>query len=129
MADSIVKRYIDDDGARASQQGGHLPRVDFKLADGRRIGFLYSHLVWMTFKPNEGIKLHFSDHEVTLKGYNLEMLYRGIAAHEIPEVVAISKRHDVEEDRPSTPVVTDIAVLDKPGTENEGRSPFPPLDQ
>ena len=48
---------------------------------GHRHAIPYSHLVWMSFDPSLGIKLHFATHTVRIRGRNLRPVYEQLVAH------------------------------------------------
>ena len=57
--------------------------IDFWMKDGNRRALSYSHLYDIAFDPSLGMELTFSEHTVTIKGYALEELYRGLKRHRI----------------------------------------------
>ena len=70
--------------------------IDFKLKDGARQCFHYSHFItsWLG-KDDELqiIKIFFSTHLVTIKGYCLEELYDHLIEHKVKNITEHDERY------------------------------------
>lgn len=86
------KEELEEKGFKSGDSG----TIDFIKQDGTRQMFPYSQLItsWTekTDKHNI-IKLFFSTHHVTLKGYNLNSLYELIRKHNLEIVIARDERY------------------------------------
>lgn len=68
---------------------GTTRNVCFVWLDGKRMFFNYAYLIAAEFDPTKEtneIKLEFSSHTVTMKGYGLEELYLNFLDH-VPKMV------------------------------------------
>ena len=72
---------------------GETKTIDFILKDGTRQNFNYNHFItsWLGIEDNLNIiKIFFSTHLVTIKGYCLDDLYNHLLEHAIKSI----KEHD-----------------------------------
>jgi len=83
--------------------------LDFWFSDGNQRAIAYTHLYDIAYNVSEGLELTFSGHVVTIRGYGLNDLYRGLKRHRIVFIW--------EADTPTTrivgeqePVVTKILI-------------------
>ena len=70
--------------------------LDFKLKDGTRQNFHYSHFItaWLGNEDNLNIiKVFFSTHLVTIKGYCLEELYDHLIEHAVKNIIEHDERY------------------------------------
>lgn len=102
---------------------GETRTIDLVLLDGTRQGFLYSHMltVWLgkegdAEKNERVIKIFFSTHLVTIKGYCLDGLYNELIKLSVKYIKAHDERYlDMVEENET--FVTDIKVAWKKGEE------------
>lgn len=96
---------------------GHTRNVCLVWPDGQRAFFNYAYLVAGEFEPNDEknlIKLSFSSHKVSLKGYSLETLFMALFDH-LPRIItAIDPRYVLEEDK-TREVVIEIIMQTNEG--------------
>ena len=75
---------------------GESKTIDFKLKDGARQCFHYSHFItsWLG-KDDELqiIKMFFSTHLVTIKGYCMEELYDYLIEHKVKNITEHDERY------------------------------------
>ncbi len=84
--------------------------ICFVLLDGKRIFLNYSYLVAGEFFSEENkIVLHFTTHEVTLKGHNIEKLYFDFLEHTTKLIEANNDRYKAILPT-ATPLITHISV-------------------
>ena len=83
--------------------------LDLWFCDGNQRAFAYTHLYEIAYNASEGLELTFSGHVVTVCGYRLHDLYRGLKRYRIAFIW--------EADTPTTrtvgdqePVVTKITI-------------------
>ncbi len=61
--------------------------LDLVFKNGKRRGFEYSHLYDITFDPDTGIELHFSEHTVRIQGLRLLAGYKRLLGHRVIRIV------------------------------------------
>lgn len=91
---------------------GHTRNVCFVWPDGKRMFFNYAYLVAAQFNPSEDIneiKLEFSGHTVTLKGYGLEGLFMEFLDHLPRIVMAVDERYSMGGNSNETTIIEIIA--------------------
>ncbi|GAB5476333.1 MAG: hypothetical protein Mars2KO_44320 [Maribacter sp.] len=75
---------------------GESKTIDFKLKDGSRQCFHYSHLITSWFGKEEEVqvlKIFFSTHLLSIKGYCLEELYDHLLQHKIKNITEHDERY------------------------------------
>tara|TARA_R110000868_G_scaffold1211_4_gene9401 strand:- start:15048 stop:15437 length:390 start_codon:yes stop_codon:yes gene_type:complete len=106
--DGKDKEELEENGFKSGNSG----TVDFIKQDGSRQMFPYSQLItaW-TEKTDEHnlIKLFFSTHHVTLKGYHLNSLYELIRQQNLEIVIAQDERY-LNTSKDNQPYVIEIDI-------------------
>jgi hypothetical protein len=106
--DGKDKEELEENGFKS----GETTTINFIKADGSQQMFPYSQLIttW-TEKTDEYnlIKLFFSTHLVTLKGYKLNGLYELIRKYNLEIVIAMDKRY-LNTSKDSQPYVIEIDI-------------------
>lgn len=75
---------------------GESKTIDFKLKDGSRQCFHYSHFITSWLGKEEEVqvlKIFFSTHLVTIKGYCLEKLYGHLIEHKVKSITEHDERY------------------------------------
>ncbi|HYF32505.1 MAG TPA: hypothetical protein VD993_15380 [Chitinophagaceae bacterium] len=89
---------------------GHGRNLCFCWADGKRLFLNYAYVVSGEFLPeNETIKLHFTTHEATMQGANLEGLFFDIMQQKIKLINCVDKRYEAVENK-DEPLVYTITI-------------------
>lgn len=83
---------------------GETRTIDFVLSDGSRQSFPYAHYhtAWLGKENNERIiKIFFSTHHITIKGYCLDTLYDELLKQSVKFIKAHDERYAdmVDEDK------------------------------
>ena len=116
---------LAEDGFATTTHGGVLPvglqlheadsfvrNICFVWDDGRKSFFNYAYLVSVDLDIDDNtnvMRLHFSSHVVSLKGYNLELLFNLLVSHKVKSITAVSLRYVLEEYK-QVIIVIDIRV-------------------
>lgn len=62
------------------------PMVEFRGHDGRCLSVPYSRLLSIELRPDRGMALEFPDHQITVRGRNLRVLYEALTRHRVTYV-------------------------------------------
>ncbi|MEQ9299221.1 MAG: hypothetical protein RIF33_11675 [Cyclobacteriaceae bacterium] len=92
---------------------GHSPTIDFQPLDGKRIALRYAYLLsieLMTIDNEQQIKLLYSTHTVTVKGYCLTPIYELMRNDGLASLRANDNRYEnLKED--NTPFIKEIDTV------------------
>jgi hypothetical protein len=102
-----------------SAEGGRWPFfLNFSLRRGMSMALPYGDVIWAGFKPASMIKLIFASHSITIRGTELEAIYRGILRQSVSEVRECDERYHKEGG--GEPFVRAIEAVQRP-TEDEDK--------
>ncbi|HSG08272.1 MAG TPA: hypothetical protein VLA36_07935 [Longimicrobiales bacterium] len=59
------------------------PMVEFRGHDGRCLAVPYARLLSIELRPDRGMALEFPEHQITVRGRNLRVLYEALARHRV----------------------------------------------
>ncbi|MAU70846.1 MAG: hypothetical protein CML04_02025 [Pseudozobellia sp.] len=100
---------------------GETKTIDFRLRSGVRQCFQYSHFItaWYGSEDNKSIiKLFFSTHLVTIKGYCLDNLYNHLLEHAIKSIQEQDERY-ISIVKENAVFVSDIGIQWKKETDSD----------
>lgn len=118
--DSIVNKYLRQQQPSSPVARGpvetseaYVPMLDLVLGNGNRVALPYAMLMKVAFDPSRGITLQFASDNVTVTGFRLEAVYRGLVQHRVRELVASPARpefiaHGHEREAGTEPVISGI---------------------
>lgn len=88
----------DKGGPSAHQEvvDGYVTMLDLELANGDHVALPYGTLLKIQYIPSKGIRMQFSTDDVVIRGHRLDGLYRRLAQHRVPRLVATGERSDFE---------------------------------
>ncbi len=95
----------------------HARNLCLEWADGRRFFLSYAYLVAGEFRPDgetNRIRLEFTSHTVSLRGYRLEALFTALLDH-LPKVIGANDARYASLEESGEATVIDI-LLEKNGT-------------
>lgn len=97
---SIVENNLEEKTTNSDELNvftlGESKCLDLKLKDGSRQSFHYSHFItsWLGKEDDlQVIKIFFSTHLVTIKGYCLEELYNYLIDHKVKNISEHDERY------------------------------------
>ncbi|WP_136468931.1 hypothetical protein [Flagellimonas onchidii] len=93
--DKIKDNYQEDENLSVFALG-ESKTIDFRLKGGSRQCFHYTHFIsaWMGKEDElQFIKIFFSTHLVTIKGYCLEELYDCLIEHKVKNITEYDERY------------------------------------
>ena len=94
---------------------GHTRNLCLVWLDGRQMFLNYAYLIACDFSPGDDmnvITLNFSSHQVTLRGYGLDMLFIALLDYLPRKVLVTDPRYVLEDDKDAV-VVIDM-IVEKP---------------
>ncbi len=103
----------DADGTQTAYYStpGPARHLCFILPDGDRLFLNYAYLVAGAYAPKEStITLAYTTHRVTLKGHNLETLYKRLMIQDVQQIACADERYTQVNDQDDAPVVVAIIV-------------------
>lgn len=111
-SDPASTNEVGQDAAMLYETAGHVRNICFVWPDGKKAFYNYAYLVAGEFEPNgeqNEIRLSFSSHNVTLKGYSLETLYMALLDH-LPRIITASDPRYILDDDKAHEIVVEITV-------------------
>ena len=117
---SLVERYsvpshkktteIESSCVKLAEPNQPLLDILLELSSGLVYSFPYSYRVAVRFDPVEGIKLLFSEYEVTIEGKNLNTLAQWLHERRVKSIKTVDTSGTTDDDMP---VVNKIVVLER----------------
>ena len=59
------------------------PMVEFRGHDGRCLAVPYARLLSIELRPDRAMSLEFPEHQITVRGRNLRLLYEALLRHRV----------------------------------------------